>query len=84
MRKTIQEIANYLTGLRRTIGQFEGNKQEIKEFLLQRLSELSKETNNDNINYMLCQNLARMTRISGVMLLFQNTPEEISKYELLS
>lgn len=67
--------------MRRSIGQFEANKTEIKNFMIERLSELSKEAASDHLSFQLCQNLARMSRILNVLLLFQNSPEETIKFE---
>lgn len=80
----IQETANYLQTLRPQVGQFESNKPEIKKFFVERLQELSIESKNDNLTLELCKNLARMSRLLGVLLLFGNTPEEATKYEEFS
>ena len=74
-------MATYLQTLRPIIGQFEANKAEIKAFFIERLQELSDETKNDKLNLDLCKNMARMTRLVPILLLFQNTPEEVAKYD---
>lgn len=80
----IGEIAGYLQTLRPTIGQFEANKAEIKQFFIERLQELSAEAKQDRLSLELCRNLARMSRLLAVLLLFQNSPDEAARYEEFS
>jgi hypothetical protein len=77
-------MAEYLQTLRPTIGQFEANKAEIKLFFVERLQELSAEAKQDRLSIELCRNLARMSRLLSVLLLFQNAPDEAGRYEEFS
>lgn len=73
-----------MQSLRPVIGQFEGNKAELRKYFIERLERLSSESKSDRLNKELCRNLAIMSRILPVLLLFQNSPDEVAKFQYVS
>jgi hypothetical protein len=79
MKKLIQEILAYLKKLKPSIGVFEDNYKEIKEFLLQRLIACDNDLKNDNIYPELIKNYAKLAKLFEVLTVFDIKDDDKKK-----
>ncbi len=79
MKKLIQEILAYLKKLKPSIGTFEDNYKEIKQFLLDRLIACDADAKNDNIYPDLIKNYAKLAKLFEVLTVFDIKEEDKQK-----
>jgi len=79
MKKLIQEILAYLKKLKPSIGVFEDNYKEIKQFLLDRLIACDADFKKDNIYPDLIKNYAKLAKLFEVLTVFDIKEEDKQK-----
>jgi hypothetical protein len=73
------KIADYLGSIKQSVGSFETNRKEIKDFLLSRLEACDKDVKNDNLYYELYANYIKLSQMMLILSVFKQSEEEKQK-----
>jgi hypothetical protein len=84
MKKLIQEILTYLKKLKPSVGQFEENYKEVKQFLIDRLLACDNDFKNDNIYLELFKNYAKLAKLFEVLTVFDIKEDDKKKIHQMS
>ena len=80
VKKLVEEILNQLKNQKASIGSFEDNKQEILQFLKDRLIACDEDSKRDNLYPELVVNYAKLARLFEVLTVFKISEEDKQKY----
>lgn len=83
-QKFLSALARYLHELKDSIGNFESNRQELKDFMIIRLQACNEDYKNDNLYPDLYENFLKLSKMILILTLFKANEDEKKKINTLS